>query len=80
MPYSASPALRADNRGIPSPHPGTPDADVSPPQLEGRLAFRRGERFMHSFELPVPAADRVQFWDGYYDDQLGYLFGRGVKG
>jgi len=61
------------------PHPGTPDNEVSMIRLAAREAFRSGHRFVASRELPVAEGHRVEFWNGYYDEQLGYLFGRGVK-
>lgn len=61
----------------------TPDDQVSQMRLAGREAFRVGERYQFSRELPVAEGHRVEFWSGYLDAQiavkLGHLFGLGVK-
>ena len=65
-----------DCQDIPEPHPGTPDTGVLLSRQRGREAYRSGQRYEHSGELPVSDGERIEFWKGYYDEQFGRLFGR----
>ena len=58
----------------PSPHdPGTSDDDVSPMRLVGRKAYRKQDESSE----PVRGMDgRIDWWRGWYDEQLRRWFGR----
>ncbi len=63
--------METATRDKPSPHnPGTPDDDVSPMRLEGRQAYRKADESLE------PAQGRIEWWLGWYDEQLRRFFGR----
>lgn len=63
--------------------PGTPDDDVTPMRLRGRLAYRLacrsagGRPRAFNIEKAVPVKrDRLEWWLGWYDERLRKWFGR----
>jgi len=62
---------------ITSPHPGTPDADVSPARLRGRIARRFASRCPADPDAvppdirdTIPKSDQAEWWLGWYDERL----------
>ena len=53
-------------------NPGTPDDDLQPERLQGRLAYRAKMRP----EAPFSIKDRIAWYDGWFDEPLGMFYGR----
>jgi len=56
------------------PNPGTPDEEVSPMRLRGRMAAR-----LHLEQPPLRKQDRTDWWLGWYDVQLERFYRKAVS-
>lgn len=53
--------------------PGTPDERVGIKRLRGRVDYREGVQQPSEW---MPKNDRVQWWEGWYDERLRRFYGR----